>query len=127
MDALQPHDDRIPLTPAVVARLEQRMQDHRRAVRAGVFARNPEAHGLPACPECGAEPTELSWTTSLMDATLINFQPCGHRFRMVPTAADYLRVAPGRAVLPDGGEADVVDATPTLDELVAQGYFTVKD
>lgn len=50
----------------------------------------PDYPPLPACPECGAAATaidsmvEPSTFTVDEPAILINFAPCGHRFRAVP-------------------------------------------
>lgn len=85
MTAHQP-EPRIPLDPAQLADLQEAMRGREHTIIRGVL-QQPDYPPLPACPECGAaaqridsmvEPPAFSQRE---DALLINFKPCGHRFR----------------------------------------------
>jgi hypothetical protein len=82
-------EPRIPLGADQLAQLRRASQEREDRILARVL-QVPDYPPLPACPECGASPTAID---SMVEpsafgvdelAILINFTPCGHRFRAVP-------------------------------------------
>lgn len=83
-------DDRITLNPLVVAALADAARVREQGIITGVL-QVPDYPPLSPCPECGTAAETISST--LEDPAfgqhetvlLINFSPCGHRFRTVQT------------------------------------------
>jgi hypothetical protein len=83
-------EPRLPLRADQLAQLRRASQERENRIFASML-QVPDYPPLPACPECGGSPTCIE---SMMVepsafgvdefAILINFTPCGHRFRAVP-------------------------------------------
>lgn len=80
--------DRLPLTLDQLADLRRQGQAREAAIIQGIL-QVPDYPPLPACPECGQHPERIDGMVEVaafgVDETglLVNFKPCGHRFRAV--------------------------------------------
>lgn len=80
--------DRIPLPLAQLADLRQQSEAREDTIIRGML-QVPDYPPLPACPECGQHPERIDEMVEPgafgLDETglLINFKPCGHRFRAI--------------------------------------------
>lgn len=79
--------DRLALSPEVAAQLERELRQREKTIIDGLL-QQPDYPPLPCCPECHAAVEEISSMRDFAtDDTLINVQPCGHRFRVAPLDA----------------------------------------
>lgn len=80
--------DWITLSPAQLAALRQATREREDTIVRNVL-QQPDYPPLPACPECGTvaeridSRMEVPAFGQLEDVMLVNFTPCGHRFRAV--------------------------------------------
>lgn len=72
---------RITLEPAALAEIKRQTDERQAAILAGLL-QVPDYPPLPTCPECQAEAAEISACREFLTGDLLlNFSPCGHRFR----------------------------------------------
>lgn len=74
-------DERIIISREWGVLLEFQLQERQAAILDGML-QQPDYPPLPACPECSGAATEIADTRDLGGDVLINFEPCGHRFRI---------------------------------------------
>ncbi|MFE9003043.1 hypothetical protein ACFYOY_13020 [Streptomyces sp. NPDC007875] len=80
-------DDRIPMTAGWLADMRRAMERRGEIIIRDVL-QQPDYPPLPGCPECGRVAENItSWVESPVwdrdgDGVLVDFKPCGHRFRV---------------------------------------------
>jgi len=80
--------DRLPLPSHQLAALQDAMTERESTIISGVL-QQPDYPPLAACPSCGHAPEQITSKAEAPrygvyeDAVLVDFAPCGHKFRAV--------------------------------------------
>jgi hypothetical protein len=73
---------RIVLSPQQTAELTTALRERARGPRLTEPNSGVPVEPLPACPECGVEPQNVTMDRRRGGSTMFDFDPCGHRFVM---------------------------------------------
>lgn len=75
-------DSRIVLSPQQTAELTTALRERVRGPLLTEPSSDVPVAPLPACPECGVEPENVTREHRRGGGTMFDFDPCGHRFIM---------------------------------------------